>query len=893
MFGRLEVVLDGRSIPLGGVKQRALLGVLLLERGRTVSSDELIDAIWSGDPPETAQKIVQVYVSGLRKALGEGRILTRGRSYELVVRPGEVDVDVFEALVREAAMASVEAAASRLRKALGLVRGRPLADIALEPWAAPEVGRIEERVLAATEARIQADLALGRHGELVPELGALVAAHPFREQLTEQLMLALYRSGRQAEALEAYRRVAERLREDLGLEPGRSLHDLEAGILCQDPALDGHPVRALEDLSSRQRRRGWKLATAGSIVVLLAAVGAIAVAVTRDESASLASVPAGIAIVDAETGALVARVSEAEIPVPAEVVSGNGNFWVWNLNPYSLVEISPRTGEVLKRIGSPFSGDVGWFLPEGESVWFTGTQQLVRIDAREGRAVDRYTLAATSHRLGLAGIARCGGSLWVASPGKNLVLRVDPTTGKIEARIPTKDPGAVACGAGGLWATSNGIGLDRIDPRTNTIVATAPLAIHFYAVAVGGGYAWTTDETSGTLFKVDRTGRVVASYETGDGAKQVSYASGRVWVANSDAGTITGVDAATGNERTYRFGHPVQSVGALGGTLLVELNDGLTYEDRINALKGDVARLIIPNYKIGPVDPALAWNPWLVEAERATCSMLLTPRVGAGEAGRPLSPDIAAAAPRVSADRRTYTFTVRAGRRFAPPSNAPVTAATVRFSIERALSRKLDSDTPGIELLGDIVGARSYHDGRAARVRGIRVSGNIISFTLIRPAQDFLERLSLPIFCTVPATTAVVEGGVEWLAPPSAGPYYMSDYFPGEYTILKRNPNYSGPHPGRIDAIAFREGISPEHAVARVEAGTWDGAILADSLLAPGGIVARNAAASSDLRYEVLRFRTLDHPSVNQSVFALLSRRLGCDAVPGVLDLATLCITPN
>ena len=149
--------------------------------------------------------------------------MTRERGYELVVAPGETDVERFDELVR----------AGRFDDALQLVRGRPLADVALEPWAAPEVDRLEEKILAATEARIEPDLERGQHKHLVPELESLVESHPYRERLLELLMLALYRSGRQAEALEAYRRGAERLRDELGLEPGRSLQQLETAILSK------------------------------------------------------------------------------------------------------------------------------------------------------------------------------------------------------------------------------------------------------------------------------------------------------------------------------------------------------------------------------------------------------------------------------------------------------------------------------------------------------------------------------------------------------------------------------------------------------------------------------------------------------------------------------------
>ena len=228
-----------------------------------VSTDRLIEEIWDGRPPATALKSVQVSVARLRKALGDGRLVTHERGYELIVEPGELDADRFDELVRAASGATPDQAAARLREALALFRGEPLADLQLEPWAQGEIARLEERRLAALEARIDADLALGRQRELVPELEELVAEQPFREHLLEQLVLALYRSGRQADALDAYRRGATRLRGELGLEPGRPLQELEKRILRQDPALDSPrapPARPrggaeTAGLEARSRRR--------------------------------------------------------------------------------------------------------------------------------------------------------------------------------------------------------------------------------------------------------------------------------------------------------------------------------------------------------------------------------------------------------------------------------------------------------------------------------------------------------------------------------------------------------------------------------------------------------------------------------------------------------------
>jgi DNA-binding SARP family transcriptional activator len=247
ILGPLEVVDQGRRLPLGAAKQRALLAVLLLHANEVVSSDRLIDGLWGDQPPETAAKVVQVYVSQLRKALGEeGRVLTRAPGYLLRTAPEELDLqrfeDRFESGRRALAAGDARLAAGTLSDALALWRGPPLADFAFEPFAQVEIARLEERRLLAAIERIDADLELGRHADLVAELEAFVAAHPLQERLRGQLMLALYRSGRQAEALQAYQDGRQVLASELGLEPSPALRRLEQAILTQDATLE--PPRA-------------------------------------------------------------------------------------------------------------------------------------------------------------------------------------------------------------------------------------------------------------------------------------------------------------------------------------------------------------------------------------------------------------------------------------------------------------------------------------------------------------------------------------------------------------------------------------------------------------------------------------------------------------------------
>ena len=233
ILGPLEVVADGRALDVGGPKQRAVLAMLLIEANRVVSSDRLIDALWDEKPPEQALKTLQVHVSQLRKVLGKDVLQTQAPGYVLRVEPDQLDVGRLQRLREQ----------GKLHEALALWRGPPLAEFTYQRFAQSEIERLEELRLVCLEERIERDLEEGRDAELVGELEVLVRQHPLRERLREQLMLALYRSGRQAEALEAYQAARRTLVEELGIEPSRALQALEKAILNQDPSLDAISAR--------------------------------------------------------------------------------------------------------------------------------------------------------------------------------------------------------------------------------------------------------------------------------------------------------------------------------------------------------------------------------------------------------------------------------------------------------------------------------------------------------------------------------------------------------------------------------------------------------------------------------------------------------------------------
>ena len=266
VLGPLEVTERGAALALGGPRQRVVLAYLVLEANRVVSTDRLIDRIWGDEPPDAARAALFAYVSRLRKLLGPGRIQARPPGYVLVAEPDEIDALRFAALVEEARRqgSDREAAAGLLKEALELWRGSALSDLAEYDALRPAITRLEELRLGAIEDHVEADLALGRHREVVGQLETLTGEHPLRERLWSLLILALYRSGRQGDALGAYHRARTTLVEELGIDPSPELRRLETEVLNQDPALDLPPVGS-PSADGRDCARGTHLLPASSI----------------------------------------------------------------------------------------------------------------------------------------------------------------------------------------------------------------------------------------------------------------------------------------------------------------------------------------------------------------------------------------------------------------------------------------------------------------------------------------------------------------------------------------------------------------------------------------------------------------------------------------------------
>lgn len=633
ILGPLEVHGPDGPVALGGAKQRALLALLLLRRGEVVSSDTLIDELWGERPPATAAKSVQVYVSHLRKALRDGLLETRGRGYALRLEPEQLDLDRFERLLEQGtdllAAGDARRAAETLRAALALWRGPPLADLAYESFVQAEAARLQELRLSALEARIEADLALGRHGELVPELDALVRQHPLRERLRGQLMLALYRSGRQAEALEAYREARRALVDEMGLEPGRALQELERAILRQDPQLDP-PARPLLAGRARASRRGLFLVVVGASFLVAAAIAAALVELTRKGGAELVAATANsVAAVDPETNRLV-----ADVPVgitPTSIAVDEDAVWVLNADDRTVSRIDSASGTVVKTFatgGDPTDLAVGegavWVgsgAPAASSQVFGSLVPvaLTRIDPRTAVLAGRIPLPRLGSGPGGVGgrwpgqrqIAAGHGAVW-AIDAHGTIARIDPQTNRIVARIRGLQASSLALGNDGLWVATDDNVVARVDPRTNTIRQKVKLATFFLSgIATGAGAVWVTDPFAGTLWRIDpRPGPVARTIAVGVGASAVATGAGAVWVVNTLDATILRVDPET-NRVVARIsvGGTPREIAVGGGRVWLSVALGAGATQPVSGAPRAETSGALPASACGPVSYGGAGSP--------------------------------------------------------------------------------------------------------------------------------------------------------------------------------------------------------------------------------------------------------------------------------------------
>jgi YVTN family beta-propeller protein len=590
VLGPLEVRKGEESLRLAGAKQRALLALLLVHANHVVSRDRLIDELWGSEPPETAVQSLQVYVSRLRKLLPAETLLTRPPGYLFEIEPDELDLQRFERLLAEGRAALAQGdprrASALLHEALALWRGAALAEFAFEPFAQAEIGRLEDLRLAAVEERLEADLALARHADLIGELQALITENPYRERLRGQLMLALYRSGRQAEALAAYHDARRALVDELGIEPSGSLQHLERQILTQDTELDTPraerarppaPAPALErkrvtvlfaDLAMTNEleedpeqaaafldrvhdEAAAEIEAAGGTVEKGVA-GALLATFARQQDHAVRAVSAALAtrtrLVDEFGDGLALRMAVES----GEVILGR---------PGSFVTGTPVAAAArLVRLAQPGDIVVGEHAATATAGAFdlrerdgghvlvgalTPTRSLAQI-ARQRRRHRRLVLSGA-----LLLAAAIAGAIVVAtrpealSVPPNSVGIIDPGTNDVVGHVPVGErPDGVTVGESAVWvANLDDKTLSRVDPEKRTVTRTISLGATPTGLAVGFGAVWVAHGLLGTVSRVAPQYTGVAKIRSphiqlvGDsGARgSVAIGAGSVWVAFGDS----------------------------------------------------------------------------------------------------------------------------------------------------------------------------------------------------------------------------------------------------------------------------------------------------------------------------------------------------------------------
>jgi DNA-binding SARP family transcriptional activator/DNA-binding beta-propeller fold protein YncE len=557
ILGPLQVMIRCEERPVAGEKLQVLLATLLLEANRPVSIERLIDELWGDRPPATARESIHAHVARLRRVLGpdgsECSLRREGRGYVLHVEGEQLDAARFRAALDaardERRAGRLAAAREQYGEALSLWRGPVLDGVPLER-ADLERGELEGLREAALEERIDVDLELGRAGELVPELERLVQSCPLRERTWAQLMLALYETGRQADALATYQ-MARRTLAELGLQPGPTLRELEHSILTQDPSLVTRPgARAGVRLRPRFGR-----GAAAAVVAVVATVLVATAFVTRDQAPSAAPAPMravanSLIEIDPATNRVV-----SVTPVgrgPDSIAATVDAIWVANAEDRTVARVALRTKKVRIYGGAPVAHEVVSGL--NGDVWLSSFEEpIVTLIAPRGHmARGERATAAGPRRIGLPGsaegLAVGGGFLWVTSPsdsgGRDTVFRIDLRSRRLVSSVPVgKLPLFVSFGYGSAWVSNYEDGsVSVIRPGTEQ-AETIPVPGGPLGIAAGAGAVWVVTFWSRELVRIDpETRKVLHRIRVGRGPLGVAVGAGAIWVTNRDDRTLSRID---------------------------------------------------------------------------------------------------------------------------------------------------------------------------------------------------------------------------------------------------------------------------------------------------------------------------------------------------------------
>jgi DNA-binding SARP family transcriptional activator/ABC-type branched-subunit amino acid transport system substrate-binding protein/outer membrane protein assembly factor BamB len=610
-----------------------------------VSVERLIDGLWGDDPPETAVTALHVHVSQLRKLLEPDRlsgepptvVVTTPPGYALEVEDCALDLEEFLGLTKRARDAlghgDPRTASDALREGLALWRGTPLADAGTSSILVGERGRLEELRFAALEDRIDADLALGLHRELVPELEALVRQHPLRERPTGQLILALYRSGRQTDALAAYRAARRALVAEAGVEPSSALRELEGAVLRQDPSLDlPVPERqsADERLASRAGTRA--LRRRGPLVAATVAAALVAVAIAAATSSLFGG--DGPRQVPPNSLALVAGRDphvQRSAPVgahPTSIAADTNRIWVLNADDQTITRFDRRSGTTRTfAIGRTPTDLVAGDGP----VWVTvdrGTR-LARVDPETG-SIDREVVlspaptpeggATTS-----AGttIALGGGTIWAVAPDGRLV-HVDARTGRKLGELDV-DATNVTVDGDRVWVVARGNRVRLLGARTASVRRGIHVpATGLTAATAGAGSLWVSDPLDGVIWRIDDHGErlVMRTVPVAFGVAGIAYGNHRIWAANAEDSTLLAIDPEMNAVvSTVATGNPPQNLTVDGDAVWVTVGGTPSASPRWAVAQPPCGNVVYPGH--GSPDRLIAVDVPLRGASRANALSLV------------------------------------------------------------------------------------------------------------------------------------------------------------------------------------------------------------------------------------------------------------------------------
>jgi YVTN family beta-propeller protein len=562
---------------------------------------------------------------------------------------------------------------------------------------------------------------------------------------------------------------------------------------------------------SEPKRSRWPFLVAGAGAALLGAA-LLAFVLGQGTSGGALTVSANaVAEIDPNANRVAAQVPVGALP--DGITFGFGSLWVANLDDQTVSRIDPAVGRVVRTL--PVGDTPTGLAASSRAVWVVGSNPtsssvIVRRIDPQFNVVERGTRVSNVVQGGPGTVATRGNAVWIA-PSSGLLARLDPKSSRVLERIdPNAGPAAVAVGAEGVWVTDSlADTVTRVDRAGRA--ASIPVGRGPSGIAVGGGAVWVADSLDDAVVRIDLKTTGVTTIPVGRGPIGVAVGAGSVWVANSQDGTVTRIDPASSTvAKVIAIGGSPQAIVVAAGHVWV------TVQPRIVGIAGRASSGGVAHLSGTGVGFSAGLSPSYWQIQYATCAKLVNYPDSAAPAGSRLIPEAAESLPTRSADGKTYTFTIRQGCRFSPPSNEPVTAQTFKYTIERNLSKKMSGGDPGS--LGDVVGARTYSSGSTSHIAGIVARRNTLTIRLVAPVPDLLSRLE-QASCAVPLGTPL-DPSLRLI--PSAGPYYVASETPGQAVVLLHNPNYKGNRPHRLERIELTLGVSRQKAVAQIESGATD-----------------------------------------------------------------------